>query len=97
MPNLPSAKKRLRQNIKRRALNRYRKKQMRLARKQFFACLEEGDLEGARKALKACFSALDKAAKHGAIHANTAARKKSRFAARLNAAVEQAATKESAE
>ncbi|NOY81570.1 MAG: 30S ribosomal protein S20 [Kiritimatiellaeota bacterium] len=92
MPNIASAKKRLRQNVKRRARNRARKRDIRLAQKQLLALIEGNDLEGARKALDVCFSRLDKAAKRGAIHRNKADRKKSRLAAKLQMALAGAAT-----
>ncbi len=92
MPNIASAKKRLRQNVKRRARNRTRKRAIRVAQKELFALIEANDLEAARKALDVCFSRLDKAAKRGAIHRNKADRKKSRLAAKLQMALAGSAT-----
>ena len=43
-----------------------------------------GDLESAEKAVVAAISALDKAAEKGIIHANNAARRKSRLLQKLN-------------
>lgn len=45
-----------------------------------------GDLESAEKAVVAAISALDKAAEKGIIHANNAARRKSRLLQKLNQA-----------
>jgi len=96
MPNLPSAKKRLRQNLKRRARNRVRKMRFRRAQKHFLALLEANNIEEARKELSHCYSTLDKAAKRGVIHKNKADRKKHRLLARLRAAEAAASTRENA-
>lgn len=48
--------------------------------------IETGDTEGASAAVKLAISALDKTARHGAIHPNNAARRKSRLMKKLNAA-----------
>jgi len=93
MPNIASAKKRLRQNVKQRARNRSRKRAIREAQKELFARIDSNDMDGARKALDACFSKLDKAAKRNTIHRNKADRKKSRLAARLQKALAGAAEK----
>ncbi len=93
MPNLASAKKRLRQNFKRKARNRVRKVRFRRAQKQFLALLEENNIEAAREELARCYSALDKAAKRGVFHKNKADRKKQRLYARLRAAEAAAAAK----
>ena len=48
--------------------------------------LSKGDIEAAKTDIKAASSSLDKAAGAGIIHANAAARKKSRLAKKLNKA-----------
>ena len=80
-----SAKKRVRQNAKRRARNRFRKDLIKGEVKTFTAALVEGDAPAAEEALKAAASRLDKTAASGTIHKNTAARKRSRMAKKLNA------------
>lgn len=76
MPNKQSAKKALRQNIKRAARNLARKKKFREAiKKTIKAGSAKKAMEYAREAQKA----LDKAAKTGVIKKNTAARKLSRL------------------
>ncbi len=50
------------------------------------ATLGKGEAEAANSDVKAAFSSLDKAAAAGIIHANAAARKKSRLAKKLNKA-----------
>jgi len=95
MPTLASAKKRLRQDLKRRLRNRSVKQALRTQLGKFLHALEAGDLELARQEFKNSVRALDKTATKGVIHQNAAARRKSQFAKKL-AALEttQAATRE---
>jgi small subunit ribosomal protein S20 len=81
-----SAKKRVRQNLKRRAHNRYRKEQIKDQVKAFGAALTSGDFAKAQEELNKTAQRLDRIATKGTIHKNTAARKRSRLAKRLNAA-----------
>jgi small subunit ribosomal protein S20 len=81
-----SAKKRVRQNIKRRARNRARKELIKDQVKSFTAALGSGDFAKAETELRAATRRLDKVAAKNTIHKNTAARKRSRLARRLNAA-----------
>jgi len=81
-----SAKKRVRQNIKARARNRARKDQIKDSVKAFTAAITSGKLDQAEKALRSASQKLDRIATKGTIHKNTAARKRSRLAKRLNAA-----------
>jgi small subunit ribosomal protein S20 len=81
-----SAKKRVRQNLKRRARNRARKDQIKEAVKGFTAAVTAGKLDAAETALRQASRKLDRIATKGTIHKNTAARKRSRLAKRLNAA-----------
>lgn len=78
-----SAKKRVRQNIKRRARNRWRKDQIKTVVKAFEQAVESGDRAKAGEQLKLCFKKLDQIASKNTIHKNAAARKKSRLAKRL--------------
>ena len=80
-----SAKKRVRQNLKRRARNRYRKDLIKTEVKAFTTALVDGDASAAQEHLSAAASRLDKTAAKGTIHKNTAARKRSRMAKKLNA------------
>ena len=52
MANTESAKKRVRQNVKRRALNRWRMRNMRTAIKAFDKALANGELDNAASAFK---------------------------------------------
>jgi small subunit ribosomal protein S20 len=85
VPNLPSAKKRLRQDAKRRARNRWRKGQVRQAVREFDEALKAGDKAKAAEQLKVVYQRLDKIAAKGTVHKRTAARRKSRLAKQLAA------------
>lgn len=80
-----SARKRLRQNVKRRALNRWRLRAMRLAVKEFRSKLVHGTVDEATEAFRACSKIVDRTAQKGVIHKNQAARRKSRMSAALKA------------
>ena len=78
-----SALKANRQNVKRREHNRGMRSTLRTALKAIRAKLDEKDVEGAKAALSATVSIVDKMAKTGIIHRNTAGRYKSRLAAHV--------------
>lgn len=80
-----SAKKRVRQNDKRRTINRARKSQVKTQVKHLETLMSQGDVEAAGDQLRAVARKLDKVASTSTMHKNTAARKKSRLAKRLNA------------
>jgi len=86
MPHSDSAKKRLRQNIKRHARNQASKTRCKNTRKEFLSALERRDLTAAEEALPICISAFDRAARTGAISKAKADRAKSRLSQRLAAA-----------
>ena len=79
-----SARKRVRQNVKRRALNRHRKRTFRTLIRQYREALLHGTLEQCQQHLQQLYKRLDQVAAKGTIHRNTASRYKSRLAARLN-------------
>ena len=83
MAHSVSAKKRIRQNVKRRARNRRRKDQAKQTIRQFDAAVRSGDGSEAAKQLQTAYKKLDQLAGKGTIHKNAAARKKSRLARRL--------------
>ncbi len=85
MANHFSALKRVTQTRKRTAVNRQRKGVLRASLRSFREKLAENSVEKARPALPETVSSIDKAARQGLIHKNTAARLKSRLTARLNA------------
>jgi small subunit ribosomal protein S20 len=79
------AKKRAKQNIKRRTINRARKSQIKTQIKHLEAALSSGDAENASERYRLLVKKLDKTAATSTMHKNTAARKKSRLAKRVNA------------
>ena len=79
-----SAKKRIRQNAKRRAINRSRKSAVRTQMKSFEEAIKIGDKDTAAEQLKMVAQKLDKVAATSTMHKNTAARLKSRLTKKLN-------------
>jgi small subunit ribosomal protein S20 len=79
-----SAKKRVRQNTKKRAINRARKSQVKTQIKHFETALSSGDIEAAKEQYRLIVRKLDKTAATSTMHKKTAARKKSRLAKKLN-------------
>ncbi len=88
MPNIKSAKKRLRQNERRRVHNQAVRSRIRTHRKKFFQALDEGDASSRDVAFRTYCSVLDKAVKLGLIKRNTAVRRKTRASNHLRAAAE---------
>jgi len=86
IPNIASARKRLRQNTKRRGLNRSKKAEIRKVLKQIRLLLEANDKQSATALLPELAKAVDKAAKRNTIHPNKAARIKSRWTQKVLAA-----------
>jgi len=80
-----SAKKRVRQNVKRRAISRSRKSQLKTQIKHFEEALTAQDAEAATQQHQLIVKKLDKIASTSTLHKRTAARKKSRLAKKLNA------------
>jgi len=79
IPNTASAKKRLRQSLRRRGLNRTKKTALKRVVKEIRRSLDTGDQNAARALIPQLAKAADKAAKGNAIHRNKAARIKSRW------------------
>lgn len=79
-----SAKKRVRQNVKKNTINRARKSQVKTQIKHFQTALESGDAEAASEQYRLIARKLDKTAATSTMHKKTAARKKSRLAKSLN-------------
>ncbi len=67
-----------------RAANRAKKTTIRTFSKKAIAAAESGDFAAAEKYQKVAIGLIDGAAKGSTLHKNTAARKKSRLAKRLN-------------
>jgi small subunit ribosomal protein S20 len=82
----PQALKRVRQSLRRRAINRRSRTEAKTLVQQANAiALGRAEGDGAA-AVSAAISALDKAAEKGILHPNNAARRKSRLMAKANAA-----------
>ncbi len=79
-----SAKKRVRQTIKRNARNRSRKELLKQDLKGFNAALASNDTTKSAEALNKVVQRLDRVAAKGVLHKNAAARKRSRLTKRLN-------------
>ncbi|OGZ17626.1 MAG: 30S ribosomal protein S20 [Candidatus Nealsonbacteria bacterium RBG_13_36_15] len=79
MPITKSAKKALRQNLKRRVKNLFYKKKIKSLIKEAKRLVSQKKTEEAKKLLPQIYKALDKASKVGVIKSRTAARKKSRI------------------
>jgi len=86
-----SAKKRIRQNAKRRVNNRARKSMVKTQIKHFETALSAGDMEKAGAQFKLLTQRLDKVAATSTMHKNTAARYKSRLTSKLNQKAAQTA------
>jgi small subunit ribosomal protein S20 len=85
LANIASAKKRMRQNVKRRARNRMVRSKTRTFVKKANELIEAGDQSTAVAAVQAAMSQLDRAAQKGVVHHNNADRRKSRLAKKLQA------------
>lgn len=85
MPNIASAKKRLRQTKKRTAVNRSRISRVRTFVRKVETAISIGDKEAAVKALSEAEPELIRGAQKGVMHRNAAQRKVSRLAHRINA------------
>lgn len=84
MANHKSAKKRIKQNEKRYQRNKAVRTETRTAIKKVRAAVAENTNDTALENLHAAKSAIDKAAKKGVLHRNTAARKISRLTKLVN-------------
>jgi small subunit ribosomal protein S20 len=84
MPNHKSAEKRMRQNEKRRAINRGHRTKVRTYIKKMRGALEAGKSQEIATILPEAISVIDKSVQKGVMHANAAARYKSRLTAQAN-------------
>ena len=83
MANSAQARKRAKQAEVRRKHNASERSGMRTAIKKTVAAVESGDYEAATAAYVSAVPILDRAATHGIIHKNKAARHKSRLNTRI--------------
>ena len=85
--NSASAKKRIRQNEKRRTQNRARKAMVKTETGKLLNAIHDGEFQQAQKLFSTVTKKLDQIAAKGTLLKRTAARKKSRLARQLNAAL----------
>ncbi len=84
MPNIKSAKKRVKVNEKKAAINKARRTNLKTTiKKANTAC--ETNAADKEAAIRYAIQRVDQACAHGLIHKNAAARKKSQLAKKLNA------------
>ena len=86
MPNIKSAKKRVKVIKVKTLQNKMHTTALKTEIKKFDAAVASGDKEAAQVAYKAAVKKIDQAAAKGILHKNAAARKKSALVRKLNAA-----------
>ncbi|MBR4798916.1 MAG: 30S ribosomal protein S20 [Clostridia bacterium] len=84
MPNIKSAKKRVKVTEVKTLQNKMFKSAMKTSIKKYQAAVAEGNKELAEKTYIQAVGMVDRAVAKGIIHKNTAARKKSQFTKLLN-------------
>lgn len=87
MANSKSAKKRVLVAERNRLRNQAIKTRVKTMAKKVLANVENSDLEAAKISLSTAYKELDKAVSKGIIKKNTASRKKSRLASKVNSLV----------
>jgi small subunit ribosomal protein S20 len=85
MPHNQSAKKRLRQNEERRVRNKDRLTELKTIRKQLTRAINDGQKDKVDGIYRQLTKRVDQAAALSTVHKNTAARVKSRLAAKVHA------------
>ena len=85
MANTPQARKRIRRNQTRAAINTARVSRIRTFVKQVETAIAEGDKERAQAALHSAQPELARGVARGVLHKNTASRKMSRLSKRVAA------------
>ena len=97
MPRIKSAKKRLRQNVKRRIRNRRVSSAVKTEIKKVSTAVAEADAARAKAELALAYKKLDKAAAKRVIHRNAASRHKSRLAKKVQKLAGAAGNSDAAE
>jgi len=85
MPNPPSAKKRLRQSVTRRARNRSTKTALRTLTRKVRESVAASDVAQSEETFNTLVKKIDRASSQKVIHANAAARTKSRLSKAIKA------------
>lgn len=83
MPNIKSAKKRVKVIEKKTLINQMHKTALKTAIKKFEAAVEAKDTENVKPLFNEAVKKLDQGVSQGIIHKNAAARKKSQLALKL--------------
>jgi len=83
MPNIQSAKKRVRQTARKTEVNKARRSRIRTFIKKVDNAIQEGEKSAAHSALEAMQSEIMRGVSRGIIKKNTAARKISRLSAQV--------------
>ncbi len=83
MPNIKSAKKRVKVTEKKTLINLSHKTALKTAIKKFEAAVTAGDKENAQTLFNDAVKKLDRGVSQGILHKNNAARKKSQLALKL--------------
>ena len=91
LANTKSAIKRIRSAERRRKINQVHRSRARTFVKKTRVLIAAGQLDEAEAMVREAASALDKAARKGVIHENSAARRKSRLMKQLNQARQETA------
>lgn len=84
MPNIKSAKKRVLTAERNRVRNRTWKSRVRTEQNKLEDAVESANVKTVDASLSSLYTAIDKAVSKGVLHANTAARKKSRLAKKVD-------------
>ena len=84
MPNIKSAKKRVKVIETKTLQNKMHRSALKTEMKKYDAALASGDMAAAQAAYKEAVKKVDQAAAYGIIHKNAAAHKKSQFTKKLN-------------
>jgi small subunit ribosomal protein S20 len=85
MPNIASAKKRVRRSAKRTLVNHARKSRIRTLTRSVEEAIRKGDKSAAEAALRAAEPEIMRGVGKGVLHKNAGARKVSRLARRVGA------------
>ena len=85
LPNIKSAKKRVKVTAAKTMQNKMFRTQLKTVMKKYESAVEAGDTALAQETYKAAVKKIDMAVTRGILHKNTAAHKKSQFTKKLNA------------
>ena len=84
MPNIKSAKKRVKVTESKTMQNKMLKSALKTCMKKYEAALASGDNTSAEETYKVAVKKIDQAVAKGLLHKNNAARKKSQYTVKLN-------------